>query len=281
MKLLGVAIAATLALSAMPALAEPLAPGFSANALPRNDDGATGAVALGFSANYFGNVYSTAYVSNNGYLTFNGGQGTYTPSGLGSGYSGQPIIAAFFADVDTRGAASALTTYGTGTYQGYNAFGATWAGVGYFASQTNKLNDFQIILTDRSDTGAGNFDIFFNYDRIEWETGNASGGSNGLGGISAAVGYNAGTGNQPNTFFELAGSRVPGSFLDTGSAPLINTTNNGVAGQLQFSVRNGSVLPPVLPGAVPEPATWAMLIGGFGMVGGAMRRRRPLAGHLV
>ncbi len=27
-------------------------------------------------------------------------------------------------------------------------------------------------------------------------------------------------------------------------------------------------------GAVPEPATWAMMIGGCGMVGGAMRRRR-------
>ncbi len=27
-------------------------------------------------------------------------------------------------------------------------------------------------------------------------------------------------------------------------------------------------------GAVPEPATWAMMIGGFGMVGGAMRRTR-------
>jgi hypothetical protein len=27
-------------------------------------------------------------------------------------------------------------------------------------------------------------------------------------------------------------------------------------------------------GAVPEPATWAMMIGGFGMVGGAMRRRK-------
>jgi hypothetical protein len=25
---------------------------------------------------------------------------------------------------------------------------------------------------------------------------------------------------------------------------------------------------------VPEPTTWAMMIGGIGMVGGAMRRRR-------
>ncbi|MDB5453794.1 MAG: hypothetical protein JWO33_2372, partial [Caulobacteraceae bacterium] len=26
--------------------------------------------------------------------------------------------------------------------------------------------------------------------------------------------------------------------------------------------------------AVPEPATWAMMIAGFGMIGGAMRHRR-------
>ncbi|WP_375397803.1 PEPxxWA-CTERM sorting domain-containing protein [uncultured Sphingomonas sp.] len=30
----------------------------------------------------------------------------------------------------------------------------------------------------------------------------------------------------------------------------------------------------VTPGAVPEPATWAMMIAGFGLVGGAMRTRR-------
>lgn len=33
----------------------------------------------------------------------------------------------------------------------------------------------------------------------------------------------------------------------------------------------------VPPGGVPEPATWAMLILGFGLVGAAARRRRPLA----
>jgi len=30
-------------------------------------------------------------------------------------------------------------------------------------------------------------------------------------------------------------------------------------------------------GAVPEPASWAMMLGGFGLVGGAMRSRRRQA----
>ncbi len=31
------------------------------------------------------------------------------------------------------------------------------------------------------------------------------------------------------------------------------------------------------PGGIPEPATWAMMIAGFGLVGGAMRRKSSLA----
>jgi hypothetical protein len=111
----------------------------------------------------------------------------------------------------------------------------------------DKLNSFQVILVDRSDTGAGNFDIEFNYDQIQWETGDASGGTGGLGGSSAAVGYSNGTGT-PGTFFELPGSHVNGALLDGGPSALINTTKEAsTPGRLHFLVRNGVVVvgPPV------------------------------------
>lgn len=34
---------------------------------------------------------------------------------------------------------------------------------------------------------------------------------------------------------------------------------------------------PAIAAGVPEPATWATIIGGFGLIGGAMRRRRRVA----
>ena len=69
------------------------------------------------------------------------------------------------------------------------------------------------MLIDRSDVAAGDFDIEFNYDRIQWETGDASGGDACQGGEPARVGFSNGSG-APGAFFELAGcpsSSAPGS----------------------------------------------------------------------
>ena len=153
-------------------------PGFQKNFIPANDDGSSDRVQLPFTINFFGRLRNSGYVNNNGNITFDAALATFTPFGLEN--TQREIIAAFFADVDTRNAASSLVYYGEDTIDGRKAFGINYFTVGYFASHADKLNTFQIVLIDRSDTGSGNFDVEFNYERIQWETGDASGGTAGL-----------------------------------------------------------------------------------------------------
>lgn len=239
---------------------------FNSNVLSGNDDGSTGAVGTGFDLNFFGTTYSQLFVNNNGNVTFNSGLSTFTPFGITGASS--PIIAPFFADVDTRPAESANVQYGTDTVDGRNAFGVNWPGVGYFSNQVDKLNDFQLVLIDRSDVSAGDFDIEFNYDQIEWETGDFSAGEDGLGGFSARAGYSNGAGE----FFELGGSGVNGAFLDGGPASLAanRTLNSSVDGRYVFSVRSGNVVTPPTSTPIPTPALLPGLIG----VGAAALRKR-------
>jgi hypothetical protein len=244
-------------------------PGFDAGVLGANDDGSTAAQNIGFTINYFGNNFSQLFVNNNGNVTFNAPLATFTPFGL-TGNIGTPIIAPFFADVDTRGAGSGLVSFGTGTANGRTAYGVNWPLVGYFSSQVNRLNDFQLILIERFDTGAGNFDIEFNYEQIQWETGGASGGVDGLGGESARVGYSSGTGT-PGQFFEFTGSGVNGAFLDGGPNALITNSNIGVPGRYLFTVRNGSVSG---GGSAPEPGTMALLLMALPAGYAVARRKR-------
>jgi hypothetical protein len=241
--------------------------GFNANTLPRNDDGSTGSVAIGFTLNFFGVNRSSLFVNNNGNVTLDSALSTFTPFNLTS--TGRQIIAPFFADVDTRNVATSPVTYGTGTFLGRDTFGVNWLDVGYFSSGADKLNSFQLLLVDRTDTGAGNADIYFNYGKIQWETGGASGGSGGLGGSSARAGFSNGTA-APGTSFEIAGSAVNGAFLDGGPNALVDGSNVGEPGRFIFQVRNGTIVQP--PTGVPAPAALALF--GVGLLAlGALRRR--------
>lgn len=247
------ALAAVVGLASAPvAQAGAVVGGFNSDTLAANDDGSTGLVNIGFTANFFGTNYSQLYVNNNGNVTFTNPLNDFTPFDLNS--TNMPIIAPFFGDVDTRGAGSGLVTYGQGTFDGHAAFGVEWPAVGYFGSHVDKLNTFELILVDRSDTGAGNFDIIFNYDQIQWETGDASGGSGGLGGSSARAGFSNGTG-VAGSFFEINGSAVNGAFLDSNATTglIYNSIRSNIDGRYIFEARNGSVTP-----GVPEPGTLVM-----------------------
>jgi len=214
--------------------------GFLTNTQPRIDDFSSNAQTLGFTINFFGTRYTQVYVNDNGNITLDAPLFDYTPFGLQGATT--PIIAPYFADVDTTNVGSGQTTFGTSTVNGHPAFGVNWLNVGYFDAHADKLNSFQVVLIDRSDTGAGNFDMEFNYSRIQWECGDASGGSGGLtgpGGASAAVGYSNGTPSP--TYFQLAGSLVAGSFLDGGPRSLVaSSLNSTVRGRYVFAVRNGT-----------------------------------------
>lgn len=215
--------------------------GFDASVLAANDDDSTALVPLGFNVNFLGTSFGGAFVNNNGNITFDAPLEEFTPFGFIS--TGRVIIAPFFADVDTR--VGNEVTFGTGTVDGRPAFGVTWPGVGCFDRNANVLNFFQLVLIDRSDIGAGDFDIEFNYDSIQWETGQASGGDSAcLGGTVARAGFANGSG-LPGTFFELPGSGISGAFLDSNLATglIHGRLNADRSGRYVLRVRNG----------VPEP----------------------------
>lgn len=206
---------------------------FGETTLPRTDDGSSTAIDITpvFGAgglNFFGTAFTQLWVNNNGNITFNAASSSFTPTAINGG-ANNPIIAAYWADVDTRGGATTASPGGTST--GGNqvhydldttnrVFTATWDDVGYFNRKTNKLNAFQIQLLD--ETG-GDFTIILRYEAVAWTTGDFSGGSDGLGGTPARAGWSAGNGRN---VFELPGSGTQAAMLDLPTT-LGNTGQDG------------------------------------------------------
>lgn len=155
--------------------------------LYRNDDGSTDSIPLSFSFTFFGLQYRRVYINNNGNISFSNRYGTYTSTGFP--IRGNDMIAAFWADVDTRGSGSGVVYYKSEAHR----FTILWDSVGYFSSRFDKRNAFEIIISDGTDpiVGAGN-NICIAFAKMQWTTGSASGGTNGFGGTPATVGINRG-----------------------------------------------------------------------------------------
>ncbi len=209
--------------------------GFGELALERNDDGSSNQLNLPFQINFFGETFNNFYINNNGNLTFRSPLSTFTPDPFP--IANQPIIAPYWADVDTScGLCGEVYVASPNP----DTVVVTWNNVGYYAANNDKTNTFQTVLRNRSDTGAGNFDIEYRYGQLQWTTGDASGGTDGLGGTPAQAGFDAG---DNTNFLTLPGSRT------SEVLNLQNLSNllTPVPGLWSFAIRSGE-----LPGSTPE-----------------------------
>ena len=218
-------------------------PGFTNYSLPAEDDAPSSLAVLPMNLNFYGTSYSNISVNNNGNATFTNAFPDYTPYPLTQ--VGMGIIAPYWADVDTRNPASDVVTYGTNIVNGQVAFGVDWVNVGYFDTHADKLLSCQLVIIDRSDITPGDFDLEFNYYKVQWEAGDASGGVDGYWqgpyGSPPYVGFSDGVSNE----FDLPGSAVEGAFLDTNTVTglIYNNLNSSVPGRYIFYFRDGTPLP--------------------------------------
>ncbi|HIK06461.1 MAG TPA: PEP-CTERM sorting domain-containing protein [Trichormus sp. M33_DOE_039] len=219
--------------------------GFGELALGRNDDSSSNELNLPFEINFFGNTFNTFYINNNGNLTFRDPLGSFTPEPFP--VTNQPMIAPYWADVDTSCQLCGEVYVAS---PNPNTVVVTWKNVGYFPGNSTKANTFQTVLRNRSDTGAGNFDIEYRYGQLQWTTGDASGGTDGLGGTPAQAGFDAG---DNTNYLTLPGSRTN----EVLNLQNLSNLTDPVPGLWSFAIRNGQ-----LPGSTPENPLLPIVIDG-------------------
>jgi hypothetical protein len=226
--------------------------GFGTHCLSPNDDGSSDAIdlrpAFPLGLRFFTGQFDSVFVNTNGNITFNGALSTFTPRAFP--VAAQPMIAAYWADVDIRpfgtcggiGAGSSPGNLGCRNPSENGVWWflepgrliVTWDRVGYFSCHGDRRMSFQMVLTDARACGdIGDFDVEFRYNRCEWTTGDASGGTGGFGGTPAQAGFDAGD----NTNFFV----IPGSLSTDVNTRLCTESNVGTPGTWQFAIRSGMI----------------------------------------
>jgi hypothetical protein len=177
----------------------------------------------------------------------------------------------------------APTQYSNAT--SYSIFLATDADFvyGYFKADTVGNGSFANIYFDIDPANNNGSDLGFEVTNDRAFVPGMAGYSGPLAGLNFAISGD-GTGVEFSIANELFTGPIGGltyyggqDFPSVGDDIVLRLSqsfNYTVAGGASYGPdRLGRVTLGAEAGAVPEPATWAMMISGFGMVGGAMRRR--------
>ena len=118
--------------------------------LDRNDDGSTSNVAIPFTFSLYGTLYTSIWINNNGNISFDGPKARYNPNGFPNAYD--VMVAAWWTDIDTRGASSGTVWYKA---IGSNSFAVVWDRVGAFPFIDTGPNTFQIMISDGTNQAMG------------------------------------------------------------------------------------------------------------------------------
>jgi len=251
--------------------------GYGTNCMPPNDDGSSPAGTPGLDItpafpngiHFYSGTYTTTWINNNGNISFNSAIPTYTSDAFPG--APQPMIAPYWADVDTRG-----TTFcdnpGYPDGEGYPA-GATcmnpasngvwwsitpgqlvvtWDQVGYFQCHPTPVMTFQMILSSAASCGGSttgmDFDIEFRYATCGWEAGDASGGTNGfcppgtVGTLCTPAQAGFDSAQVPDTnYASLPMSQMAGISTELCTGSNLTPPQPGV---WQFVVRGGAIMCP-------------------------------------
>lgn len=205
----------------------------------------------------------------------------FNPSWGSTENTGAAATAAFsFSDVASDvGIDLILRNITNGARGGLNATSATLVGLAFDLPTFTSLSyadggtNFTKLWTNASLSPFGTFDFGISTPRKTFAGGNPNGGLTS-GNTLAVVHFRVNTTLNAAAFEAAfaAGNLVGG---DLNAAARFQQVNTGGGSD---KVWGGSPPPPLHPPtAVPEPATWALMILGFSGVGGVIRTRRRLA----
>jgi hypothetical protein len=182
-------------------------------ALARDDDSFVN-VPLGFNFAFYGTTYTSCYIGNNGLISFGSGVSSFTPEAIPTTLR-VPIIAPYWADVDTRQTGNGTTVQPSGRvwYKLYpDRLVVIWCRVGYYNSKSNLKNTFQLILRRNTVAPAPVPDVTFVYGNLQWERGDVNTTTS-----YAQVGFDSGDGvhyySVPGTLTHSLISTLPGTCL--------------------------------------------------------------------